>query len=347
IFQLNNGTIYCMHRTISGYPAESYSADGGKSWTMPQPPVYENGVKLKNPRACPRIWKCQNGKYLFWYHNHGGWNFASRNPAWISGGIEKDGKIVWGQPEILLYEENTDIRMSYPDLIEQDGKYWITETNKVDARCHAIPENFLEKIWSQFEICEVAKDNLIDEWKENELARDTSWKISSTDKCLFRDGFTIDFRVVLGDLSPGQLILSSKDENDKFIELRTGEFGSVEISMSDGSHTDSWSSDPGLIKGFGEHCVSVIVDNGPLIIQFVIDGTVSNGRNFRQYGWGRFSVNMKDFGFDNIEIGKQTSESLSPRSRFTSIRIYSRPLMNTEVIGNHCNFRWEKSKIQF
>ncbi|MEN8230813.1 MAG: sialidase family protein, partial [Bacteroidota bacterium] len=55
IFQMNNGTIYCMERTISGYPAESYSTDGGKSWTLPQPPVYENGIKLKNPRACPRI----------------------------------------------------------------------------------------------------------------------------------------------------------------------------------------------------------------------------------------------------------------------------------------------------
>ncbi len=25
IFQMNSGAIYCMYRTISGYPAESYS----------------------------------------------------------------------------------------------------------------------------------------------------------------------------------------------------------------------------------------------------------------------------------------------------------------------------------
>jgi len=88
-----------MHRTVSGYPAESYSSDGGKTWSLPQPPVYENGIKLKNPRACPRIWKCENGKYLFWYHNNGGWNFGIRNPAWISGGIEKDGKIIGVNPK--------------------------------------------------------------------------------------------------------------------------------------------------------------------------------------------------------------------------------------------------------
>ncbi len=95
--------------------------------------MYENGIKLKNPRACPRIWKCKNGRYLFWYHNHGGWNFQGRNPAWISGGIEKNGKVIWSQPEIVLYDVNPGTRMSYPDLIEQDGRYWITETNKEKA----------------------------------------------------------------------------------------------------------------------------------------------------------------------------------------------------------------------
>ena len=66
IFQMPNGTIYCMYRTISGHPAESYSYDGGESWTIPEIPKYKNGIKIKNPRACPRIWKCKNGKYLFW-----------------------------------------------------------------------------------------------------------------------------------------------------------------------------------------------------------------------------------------------------------------------------------------
>ena len=164
IFQMNNGSIYCMYRTISGYPAESYSYNGGKTWTLPEVPEYTNGIKLKNPRACPRIWKCKNGKYLFWYHNNGSWNFNSRNPAWVSGGIEKDSKIIWSQPEILFYEDKIDGRMSYPDLIEADGKYWITETNKVAARCHEVPSDFLNILWSQFERHSIASDNLAGEW---------------------------------------------------------------------------------------------------------------------------------------------------------------------------------------
>jgi len=339
IFQLNNGALYCMNRTVSGYPAESYSTDGGKSWTTPQPPVYENGIKLKNPRACPRIWKCENGKYLFWYHNNGGWNFGVRNPAWISGGIERDGKIVWSQPEILFYEDSIHVRMSYPDLIEQDGKYWITETNKVEARCHKIPNEFLHTLWSQFEIDESAIHNLVAEWKEAEIHEEGSLEVPVNPKNSYADGFTIDFRLVLATLAPGQVILSSKDKNGKLIELKTGEFGAIEISMSDGERTDSWNSDPGLIKATGvEHCIAVTVDNGPRIIQFVINGTVNNGREVRQFGWGRYTVDMKDFQFNTIETHKMTGESVNITSKIAHLRVYNRPLMNTEIIGNHRYF---------
>lgn len=336
IFQLNNGTLYCMNRTVSGYPLESYSTNGGKSWTIPNPPVYENGIKLKNPRACPRIWKCKNGKYLFWYHNNGGWNFGTRNPAWLSGGVEKDGKIVWGQPEILFYEEDKNVRMSYPDLIEQDGKYWITETNKADARCHAVPNEFLNTLWSQFEINEVAKNNLVAEWKEKKIPESGKLKLPSKPVVSYTDGFTLDLSLVLATLSPGQLLLSSKDKNGKLVELKTGDFGAIEISISDGEHTDSWSSDPGLIKATGlEYSVSVIIDNGPCIIQFVIDGAVNNGRNFREFGWGRYTIDMKGFNFVNIETAKLAGESVNIKGRITNLRLYNRPLMNTEIIGNH------------
>ncbi len=338
IFQMNNGTIYSMHRTVSGYPAESYSCDGGKTWTLPVVPRYENGIKLKNPRACPRIWKTSDGKYLFWYHNHGGKDFRDRNPAWLSGGVERDGKIIWGQPEIVLYEDDIDIRMSYPDLIEQDGKFWITETNKEDARVHSIPVDFLNTLWSQFDRDYVTRDGLIDEWTEDKLKPESKLSIPSKGRNRLSKGFTIDFRLELGDLSPGQLILKAGGGNGKTVELRTGEYGSVEIVLNDGVRTDSWNSDPGLIQVYGEHSVSVTVDNGPKIIQFVVDGVVCNGRDFRQYGWGRYKAGFEDFSFNTIQIGQFTRGQLRPIGRLTNLRIYNRPLMNTELIGNHNNF---------
>lgn len=335
IVQMNNGNIYCMYRTISGHPAESYSFDKGKTWTLPQIPTYENGIELKNPRACPRIWKCKNGKYLFWYHNHGGWDFTSRNPAWISGGIEKDGKIIWGQPEILFYEEDTLKRMSYPDLIEQDGKYWITETNKQNARCHLIPGDFLNKIWGQSERKTITTENLIAEWDEKALTQLDVLTIPEYNNISYNQGFTIDLEIELSNLAPGQLIFSSKSSSGKTIRLQTSDYGSIEIIMNNGHQISKWNSDPGLIKAFKEHKVAVTVDNGPQIIQFIVNGVVCNGRDYRQYGWTRFKFTMEDFDFSISEIGELSTGQLRPKGRLTNLRIYSRPLMNTEIIGNH------------
>jgi hypothetical protein len=36
-------------------------------------------------------------------------------------------------------------RMSYPDLIEQDGKYWISETQKTIARIHEVDPSLLRE----------------------------------------------------------------------------------------------------------------------------------------------------------------------------------------------------------
>lgn len=337
IFQMNSGTIYCMYRTVSGTPAESYSYDKGRSWTLPQAPRYKNGVELKNPRACPRIWKCKNGKYLFWYHNHGGNTFQGRNPAWISGGIEKDGKIIWSQPEILLYDQQGRRGMSYPDLIEQDGKYWITETNKENARAHAIPEAFLQKIWSQFDNSIITREGLVGEWNGNGLKPKASLDTPGDIKNQFLKGFTFDMILELGSLAAGQVILNAKSKNGKSVVLKTGDYGSVEIILNDGMQTAKWNSDPGLIKGYGEHHIAVTVDHGPGIIQFVVDGTVCNGRDFRQYGWTHFRCDVQDIAFDELVVGDLAVGEHLPKGKLVNLRIYNRALMNAEIIGNQTN----------
>jgi hypothetical protein len=334
IFQMGNGTIYCMSRTISGYPTESYSYDGGKNWTLPQPPEYQNGNRLKTPRACPRIWKTSNGRYLFWYHNNGGWNFDIRNPAWISGGIEKDGKIIWGQPEILLYEDEKSIRMSYPDLIEQNGKYWITETNKSDARCHEVPVDFMNMLWKQFEINELATKGLVEEWDFKSLK--TGNEIGVPDKNVdYSRGFTLDLQLELGDLTKGQPILKTLNNNGTSVILQTGEYGSIEIILSDGESLSKWNSDPGLLTTYNTHNVSVSVDNAPGIVQFVVDGVVSTGRNFRMKGWRWFDEDIEKLIFNKLEVGKMNDGHFRPPGKIVSLRLYNRPLMNTEMIGNH------------
>ncbi|MHA7059248.1 hypothetical protein ACWGOQ_0018625 [Aquimarina sp. M1] len=49
----------------------------------------------------------------------------------------------------------------------------------------------------------------------------------------------------------GQKLLSIKDKNGRLIKLETDYFRVIKISVNDGKITDSFISDPGIIKASG------------------------------------------------------------------------------------------------
>src|SRR5690606_23805667 len=120
---LSDGSLYTVYRTDQDSPGHAYSRDNGKTWTSPAFMTYGPGArKVKHARAANFVWKGTNGRYLYWYHNHGGFTFGNqRNPAWIAGGHEVDtpaGKaIAWSEPELLLYDDDMNARISYPDFV--------------------------------------------------------------------------------------------------------------------------------------------------------------------------------------------------------------------------------------
>lgn len=171
---LSDGSFYCVCRTVDGHPACSYSRDGGHTWAVPRYETYADGRPIKHPRAANFVWKCSNGKFLYWFHNHGGRGYEDRNPAWLCGGVEVDtpeGKVIrWSQPEIVLYDDDPFIRMSYPDLIEDQGRYFLTETQKAVARVHELDPSLLEGLWTQFERAEVVREGLLLEVEHGGIA---------------------------------------------------------------------------------------------------------------------------------------------------------------------------------
>jgi hypothetical protein len=179
IAALSDGSIYCVYRTIDGWPVHAYSRDQGRSWTPPAYLTYEpGGRRVKHPRAANFVWNCSNGMFLYLFHNHGGRfigelgaggrggrsAYDDRNPAWLMAGREVDspqGRVIeWSQPEILLYDDDPFIRMSYPDLVEENGVFHITETQKNIGRVHRIPGSLASGLLGQFENRTVAATRL-------------------------------------------------------------------------------------------------------------------------------------------------------------------------------------------
>jgi hypothetical protein len=321
---LDENCLYLVYRTTTGHPIHCYSNDNGHTWSKPEYMTYApGGRRIKTPRACPKLWPCKNGKYLFWFHNHSGQSYVGRNPVWISGGEVHDGKMHWSQPEILLYHNNPNERgMSYPDLIAQDGRYWVTETQKTVARVHAIDTTLLEGLWRQGEDQTVADKGLVLDLTAAELAAD---EVRLPDNARLVDGLTLDVWLKLDSVDSRQMLLDSRDDSGHGVTLSTIEGGAVQIELADGKTTSAWQSDPGsIVPGELQHVVA-IVDAGPKIISFVIDGQLCDGGEHRQSGWGRFKTVLHQLG----------SGPLRAATAVQHLRVYNRYLRTSEAVANH------------
>ncbi|HEY3320965.1 MAG TPA: exo-alpha-sialidase [Planctomycetota bacterium] len=320
IVPLSDGkSFYCVYRTTTGYPCHAYSNDGCHTWTKPEPMTYSpGGRKMKTNRACPMLWRAANGKFLFWFNNHSGKSWENRNPVWLSGGVEKNGRIYWSQPEIVLYDPDVKVRMSYPDLIEQDGRYWITETNKTVARAHEIDKALLEGLWNQAEnktetSAGFAMEMIV--WPTGAEGGVPALKIDAAKG----NGFSIEARMHVEDLKPGQRVYGNSDAM-----LVTAEQGALRMYVKYGAKTVVWESDPGVLTAGKSHHVVATVDARAQIITFVIDGFLCNGGETRQFGWGR----LQDGGTEDIPQGAPLKGQLG------TLRVYSRPLRTSEAVGN-------------
>ena len=334
---LSDGSLYATYRTIDGYNCHAYSRDSGHTWTPPEYATYTpGGRRIKHPRAANFVKKFSNGKFLLWYHNHGGeavhnakWRYYfNRNPAWISGGVEKNGFIHWSEPEILLYDENPGTGMSYPDFIEDGGRFFVTETQKTIARVHEIDRTLLEGLWTQQENRTLTLKGLVLEVKgpgDFDMPRFPTLTETS--------GFTFDFRVWFRELSPGQTIFDARDASGRGVAITTTDRFTLQLILSDGQTNSAWDCDPGTHPGTLRvshwHHITAIVDAGPRIITWIVDGVFNDGGAVREFGWGRFSPELKD-------VNGAPKARLAPvlYGQLDGFRIYNRYLRTSEAIGN-------------
>ena len=354
---LSDGSLFCVYRTVDGWPACSYSRDDGHSWTPPAYLTYSPaGRRVKHPRAANFIWRCTNGRYLYWFHNHGGQfiqrlakgsgPYEDRNPAWLMAGHEvdtPDGRMIaWSQPEIVLYDDAPIIRMSYPDLIEENGDFWITETQKSIGRVHAISPALVDGLFKQQFSDHVTRDGLVLELKAPSMPAEVAMPplpvFSTRDSQQIdmrgadtRAGFTLELVITLESLEEGQIVLDSRTDCGEGLFIRTGAGGTLELALISKQTDHRWSTDRGALgtQPGQRHHVVFIVDGGPKVITVVVDGVLCDGGESRQFGWGRFSPYLRDVnGSSILRIGS------SLRGHIALVRLYDRAIRTSEAVAN-------------
>lgn len=349
---MSDGSFFCVFRTIDGYPACTYSRDEGRTWEASQYMRYASGRLMKHPRAANFAWRCENGNYLYWFHNHGGRfirehprrrtiAYEDRNPVWLSGGVEADspkGKIIrWSQPEIALYDDDPMVRMSYPDLVEDGGDYFLTETQKDIARVHKMDRTLLEGLWNQSSARGASPDGLLLRLPVSPAAMPAS--AQSPDFPIFvkrsrradygtdhtRSAVSFDLFFRLRSTTGGQTLLDNLDASGKGFSIRTAADNSLEIILNDGRSQSRWSSDQQVLAPGRLHHAAIIADAGPNVISFIVDGNFCDGLEQRQFGWGRFHPQLHSLnGGPNLRLDPQLLRAL----------IYGRVLRTSEAIAS-------------
>ena len=322
------GSFCCIYRTTMGFPVTSYSRDKCKTWSLLEPMTYATGRVIRHPRACPMIWKYAPGKYLFWCHNNGGKSFENRNPVWLSAGQERDGKIHWSQPEIILYADEPGLRMSYPDLIMVDGKYWLSETQKTVARVHELDAALIKGMSDRLKADldkqpgEVVKQGLVLETTNRTVA----FPASLADKIL-TESITFDFvlHVPPKGFSDGTVLFGNAKEDSVGFQMTAGPNGTFEFKAYDGKRGRiEWVSDSNLLTP-GNHRVTIIVEGAPRIVLAVVDEQIVDGNGQREFGWKRFRMPPTDItGSGTITFAPEVA----------NLRIYGRALKVFEALAN-------------
>lgn len=344
IVSLSDGGLFCVYRTNQGHNVQAYSNDGGHSWTTPEWATYTPGGKImKQPRCLNKIYKFKNGKYAIFFHNNSSRNYSdhplgNRNPTWLAGGIEKEGRIYWSQPEIFLYDMDYSHGISYPDWIDDNG-YYFTETQKTIARVHEIPIGYMEMLWAQLDNNELTTKGLVLELK-GKACKQQEISFPNLGNLYKGAGFSLEFKCTPERLNKDQVLLDTRRKKTEGfgpsakyegngIKISIIKTGSLEFVMDDGRTPLIWSIDPGTINLKTVNHIVINVDAKAKILTFVINGILWDGGD-RPFGYARFNPFMWD-------INGEESICFSPgfRGKVEAFRVYNRCLFTSEAIGNY------------
>lgn len=224
---------------------------------------------------------------------------ASRNPYWLSAGHEtSDGRILFSQPEIVLYGvAESDQRAGYPDFIEDvDGSIWISETQKSASRVHRLPPRFLEMLWGQKEARARTTDGLAVNVTDpipgqscalpNDTFPDLRLNGSSraTSENVTWPGFALDFWIRVHDAEiAGSLLEGTAPSSEGELRVSLSGAGNVTMAMADADgHTFSIAIDPGCALAVAAnrdtpHYVAFVIDGGAAIGSAMVDGKLCDG----------------------------------------------------------------------
>ena len=360
--------LVLLWRTSEGYMGYARSQPGGDfaaPWQTPTfasylptwADAYQNASWLKQPRGPLSPKRQPNGLVLMTYYNTAPLGtFAShmtvndRNNMWLTVGHEvPEGGLRWSQPELVLYERDRSRGHGYPDIVTAlGGEVFITETFKStphsEAKTHHVPRAMVELLYRQTTINETATEGVvavlnspvvplpagalpnlftypraryglsIGLWidpSKVQAQHTTLVRATSAAAAAASPGVGV---VVSYFAANGTVMLDMRDADGRTVRFGTGPVCSGRL----------------LEKGSGPHHVGLLVDGGPKMVSFVVDGKLCDGGPDLKHWANGHHLFDPTFG----DIGTNVSAINVDTGIVVGGRCYGRLLYVTEVIGN-------------
>ena len=288
-----------------------------------------------------------------------------RNNMWLTVGHEiilknGDKTVQWTQPELALYERDHTRGHGYPDVItDLDGQIYITETYKSkpqsEAKTHTINMELIDLLYKQTTINTTATKNMLFSLNKATIAfpkTDPSPLPNFMKYDKKRYGFTMDVfmkpissaaaaaaaaAAAVGSTTATTLISALDDHHMTGMSIQYyNHNGTVTLTMQDDSmNVIQFGTDPICSKYLLDtmhlsHHIGVVVDGGPKMISFIVDGKLCDGGSDLQH-WPNGHYLM-DNQFGDISVGvSEMNVNLNVVDRG---HYYNRALYTTEIIGN-------------
>jgi len=143
-------------------------------------------------------------------------------------------------------------------------------------------------------------------------------------------GLTVDLWFNLPSDQAGQGLVDAMDGRGRGFNVATDRHKDFRFIMGDGNAEAVTFTDPGTVMPNRLQHLVIIVDGGPKIITFIVDGRLCDGAQALPCGWVRFDPHY-------LDVGGEGPIHLAPGGpgRLKSLRIYNRALRTSEAVGNY------------
>lgn len=133
------GALNVITRCDRGRLGESWSVDGGASFSHDWARSLDGFLTIYHPRGPGAMFRLPDGRFLLWTYNNGSAGFTGRSVVWYRIGYRAGNRIRWGRPAALCYSSDMAKVIGYPSFQVLGDELLVSASDKTCARLMRFP----------------------------------------------------------------------------------------------------------------------------------------------------------------------------------------------------------------